>query len=166
MVADTSELNALITTGDLLNPQYYTASTWSAYATALANAKAVAAKEIVTQAEVDAAAAALDAAYQALEAKTDPVETVLTAELLNGTVPMGKQVGIRVISEASVTSLTITCGNQTEEPISCFSQSQFLSNGDYVTVWLVFLDADTAGTFTYTINGTTSVTVNVVDTNA
>lgn len=159
---DTSKLDAQIATGNSLNSAYYTTDSWAVYSTALANAQAVANNANATQADIDAAANALQAAYSALVTAGDPKATPLTVELLNTIVPKGKQVGIRIMSDPGVENLTITCNGATETPVFCSSQVQTLYDGDIVRCWLVFIDADTTGTFTYTINGSVDVIVTIV----
>ena len=159
---DTSELNTLISTGNSLNSAYYTAESWATYSTALDNAKAIANNANATQTQVDAAAAALQVAYDALVTTGDPKATPLTVELLSTVVPKGKQVGIRIMSDPGVETLTITCNSTNVAPVFRSSQVQTLYDGDIVRCWLVFIEANTAGTFTYTINGSINITVTVV----
>ena len=161
-IVDFTQLNALIATGDHMSSTYYTTESWSNYSAALSSAKAVAANGSATQTQVNDAADALQAAYDALESVGDPKATPLTVELLSTVVPKGKQVGIRVMSDPSVETLTITRNGVVENQIFCSSQVQQLYDGDMVRCWLVFIDADTVGTFTYTINDSINVTVTVV----
>ena len=65
--ADKTALNEAITKADAVDPKQYTEDTAKALADALEKAKEVQAKDDATQAEVDAAAAALNAAIDALE---------------------------------------------------------------------------------------------------
>lgn len=65
-------LNAAIAEAEKLQEEDYTAETWAAFARALENAKAVAENEKATQAEVDAATAALNEAKGALEQVEQP----------------------------------------------------------------------------------------------
>ena len=165
VIIDTSALDDLIATGNSLNSIYYTADSWKAYEDALNTAKKVSASSNSSQTDVDNAATALENAYNnlVLDTSQDPLKTPLTVEVLNDAVPKGKQVGLRIITDASVNSVTITCGGAVVKPVYSSSQTQTLIDGDAVTVWLVFLKADTAGSFTYTINGTVSVDVTVVE---
>lgn len=64
--ADISALEALIAEGDKKAESQYVSTTWTAFAEALAQAKAAAANTDATQEEVDAAAEALQAALDAL----------------------------------------------------------------------------------------------------
>ena len=162
-IVDFSQLNALIAEGNYLSSSYYTEDSWAAYTTALDSAKTVANNANATQTQVDTAATALQTARDALKSVDDPKATPLTAELLSTIVPKGKQVGIRVMSDASVETLTITCNGTDVEPVFCSSQAQQLYDGDVVRCWLVFIEANTAGTFTYTINDSINVTVTVVE---
>ena len=70
--ADLTQLSALIATVEGLEESKYTNATYAALATPLANAKALTAEN--TQAEVDAAYNALQAAYDALVEKADLTE--------------------------------------------------------------------------------------------
>ena len=82
--ADLTQLSALIATVEALEEDKYTAATFAALATPLANAKALTAEN--TQAEVDAAYTALKAAYDALVEKADLTQLsalIATVEALN-----------------------------------------------------------------------------------
>lgn len=65
-IGDKTELNALIAACEELDASTYTPESWSVFASALADAKAAAAKEEASQAELDEAAAALQSARAAL----------------------------------------------------------------------------------------------------
>ena len=69
--ADTTALEAAIGEADALNEDDYTPSTWAGLGEPLADAKAVLADPEATQDEVDAAAAALNDAIDALAEKAD-----------------------------------------------------------------------------------------------
>ena len=64
---DTGALEAAIANAEALDPAAYSAETWAKVASALEQAKGTLADPTVTQAEADAAAAALNAAIAALE---------------------------------------------------------------------------------------------------
>ena len=76
--ADLSALTDLIAEVEALDENKYTAESWAALADALAAAKETAAKEGVTQAEVDAAVESLSAAKAALVEKPEEPETDLS----------------------------------------------------------------------------------------
>ena len=65
--ANKDDLNALIATAETYTRSDYTEESWTAFDNAVAAAQTVAANEAATQDEVDAAAAALEAAMAALE---------------------------------------------------------------------------------------------------
>ena len=67
--ADTSALSALVEKAAALNESQYTAETWAPFAAALTQARSVLANGSATQAEVDAAQAALQQAMDALVKK-------------------------------------------------------------------------------------------------
>lgn len=70
--ADLAALNALIAQYEKVTNDGYTEASWKNFTDALAAAKTTAAKENVTQAEVDSAKAALEAAYNGLTKTGDP----------------------------------------------------------------------------------------------
>ncbi len=80
--ADKTSLNSLINTVDGLDESDYTEASWAALSEPLAAAKAVAADNSATTAEVTAAYNALNAVYQALEEATDPDPEVSLREEL------------------------------------------------------------------------------------
>ena len=80
-VADKTALQAAIAAAEKLNQAEYTEESWAALAQALANAKAVNEKTDATQAEVDAAAQALQAAIDALVEKPAEPERTNNANL-------------------------------------------------------------------------------------
>lgn len=98
--ADKTSLDSLIRTVDGLDESDYTEASWAALSEPLAAAKAVAADNSATTAEVTAAYNALNAVYQALEEATDPDPEVSPREEL-----------AQLISEMS----GITDNNYTEE---------------------------------------------------
>ena len=98
--ADKTSLDSLISTVDGLDESDYTEASWAALSEPLAAAKAVAADNSATTAEVTAAYNALNAVYQALEEATDPDPEVSPREEL-----------AQLISEMS----GITDNNYTEE---------------------------------------------------
>ena len=99
--ANLTELSALIATVEALEEDKYTAESYAALATPLANAKALTAEN--TQAEVDAAYAELDAAYKALEEKQAP-DTDSSTDT----------------GSASDSGSTTDSGSQSEEKVGCF----------------------------------------------
>lgn len=74
-------LQALIAQADLLVESDYTAASWAAMATRLADAQRVAADPEATQAAVDAAANALENALKALVKQTEPKPGVIYGDL-------------------------------------------------------------------------------------
>ena len=68
---DKTNLNALIAQAEAMDSTLYTGDSWNALMTVLAGAKVVAAADPTTQAEIDAAYAALLAAVEALAARAD-----------------------------------------------------------------------------------------------
>ena len=83
---DKTELNGLIAGAEALNEADYTAGSWAAFISALDSAKAVAADADATQAQIDDAKAALEAAMDALTRRGDKSglnELINKAESLN-----------------------------------------------------------------------------------
>ena len=68
---DKSELEAAVDEAEALNEEDYTEETWTELAEALETANGIAADKNATQAQVDAAAKALNAAIEALEKKSE-----------------------------------------------------------------------------------------------
>ncbi len=85
-VADVNKdaLNALIAEGETYTRSNYTEESWVVFDSALADAQAVAVNEAATQEEVDAAAAQLEAAMEALVANTpEPPVVEIDKDALN-----------------------------------------------------------------------------------
>ena len=104
---DKSALEAAITGCANLKATDYIASTWNAFQAALNTAKAVAAKDDATQAEVDAALADLNAKKAALK-KPVPVSSIkLTA--VNKNIMAGKKTTVKAnVAPADATNKAIT----------------------------------------------------------
>lgn len=136
----------------------FTDDSWSAYQTALAAAKTVDAEEDATQEEVDEAVTALNAAINSLV--VDSEESSIEITLLRATARKGKCIGMQVVTNAEVETLTIT-GNA--QPTVCTGKVQTLASGETVKIWLVYIPATEAGAFNYTITaGAESATVAVM----
>ncbi len=108
---DKTALNAAITGCTNLNASDYTAATWSAFQASLNAAKAVAAKDGATQAEVDAALADLNAKKAAL-ARSVVTNSVLVNNIkLSATyknVAAGKKTTVKAVVNSNATDKGIT----------------------------------------------------------
>ena len=92
----------------------------------------------------------------------DATKTFIKVEKLAGSFNKNDQVGLYVYTSSNVPGLVITQDGYVVTPDSISGEVQTLNNGDTVKYWLVFLPAETAGTFTYTINyGSVSTTIDV-----
>lgn len=141
----------------------YTDDSWAVYTAALAQAKAL--TDTATQVEVNSAIAKLENALTALvvsipadEAETHAV--TLAVELLNESVPAGKQIAFYVSSAANVTGLTVRKGETVIEPLRTTAQVQELDSGAVVKLWLILIPAEETADYTIT-DGTTEKTVSV-----
>lgn len=81
VAADKTELEEAIAEAEALTEETYTSETWTAFAEALEDAKAVMEEEGVSKAEVDAAISALKRAQDALEVKPDDKNIAPKAEV-------------------------------------------------------------------------------------
>ena len=144
---NTGRLDSLIRNA-LTEQGNYTQASWSAYTTALANAKAFTVTDSTRQSDIDALVDALEAARDALVISTE-VTTYIQVDQLNEIFPLGKQIGLHVTTSPDVTGLTVTDMNGStpavEELVFISGEVQTLANGETVKLWLVLFPADTAG---------------------
>lgn len=133
------------------NGSLYTAESWAAYQQVLEKAKAFAIDETTNQSHVDSMIQALREAEQALVADHTG-ESKLGIEKLTETARYGRKIGLKITTSPNVKSLSF--GDKT--PTLCISNMQTLSNGELVKLWLVYIPADTLGTQTITVIGTTA----------
>ena len=157
-----SRLNSLI--ADAIHEQGdFTDASWNAYTTALDNAKNFTLSVTTMQSEVDTLVKALEDTRTALVIPS--ITTSLTVEKLSASFNVGNQVGLRVCSSSNIPSLVITdAEGNVITPDFISAEVQELNNGEIVKMWLIFLPAETAGTFDYTLtyhaaSATISVTV-------
>lgn len=61
---------------------------------------------------------------------------------------MGKQVALKITTTPDVAELTVGSVTMT----LCTGKVQTLNTGKTVKIWLVYIPANTSGTFTYTIH--------------
>ena len=142
---DTTWLDYLVRTADS-EQGIYSEISWAAYQTALKAAQALTVTSATTQGDLDAAAQAFADARNKLVVQGVAPE-IQKIELLNPTVQLGKQVGLRVTTSAGVEQLSVD-----GEALSIYSSRiQILQDGENVKIWLLCFPADEAGSFTYTL---------------
>lgn len=157
-----SRLNALI--ADAITEQgNFSDDSWSAYATALSRARSFSLSVNTLQSEVDNLVKALEDARSTLVIPSKTTE--ISVEKLAESFQKGNQIGLRVYTSSNVPKLIITDeqGNMIT-PDFVSGEVQELNNGKIVKCWLIFLPAEAAGTFTYTVSynqASDSVTVTV-----
>lgn len=135
----------------------YTQDSWNVYQSALEAAKNYAVGATTTQADVDEVAAALEQAGSKLVVASDSTEIIEVVKLADPT-PVGKQVALKITTTPDVAELTVDSVTMT----LCTGKVQTLNTGKTVKIWLVYIPANTSGTFTYTIHaGSASETVGV-----
>lgn len=151
-ILDTAFLNDLMENA-ITAQGSYTSDSWTAYQTALANARSFTPDTTTRQSDVDALAQALSAARTALVVAAP--QTAITVEKLTANAYLGKQVGLRITTTPDVASLTVTdqASGNAEALTMCTAQVQTLDNGETVKVWLIYFPADQTGTVTYVISG-------------
>lgn len=136
----------------------YTDASWTKYQSALADAKSFTVSATTTQADVDAVVAALEQARRELVVATDGSTEILEVVKLAPVTPVGKQIALRITTTPDVAQLRIDEVTMT----LCTGKVQTLNTGETVKIWLVYIPANTAGTYTYTIDaGSASTQVEV-----
>lgn len=160
---DVSRLNTLI--ADAITEQgSFTDASWTAYSKALKAAKEFSLQVDTQQAAVTALVEALETARTALVVNSST--TYIKIEKLADSYIQGQQVGLYVKTSSNVPSLDITdkATGQIVTPDTITGEVQELTTGEIVKYWLVFLPAEEAGTFTYTItygSASTDITITV-----
>ena len=110
-------------------------------------AKNFSVSDTTTQENVDAVVAALEQARSKLVVASDSTKILEVVKLAAST-PVGKQIALKItttpnVAELSVDNVTMTL---------CTGKVQTLNTGDTVKIWLVYIPATTAGSYTYTIH--------------
>ena len=157
---DNSRLNALLAkeiTSQTVGSTKYTDASWTAYTTALANAKNFAASVNSKQSDVDTLISALEAAMTALV--TSSSDTYMEIEFLNSSFVEDRQIGLYIKTSPNIKSITVknATGNFTETLTNCSGEVQTLDDGTVVKYWNVFFNLRTSGDVTYEIIGTYTV---------
>lgn len=136
----------------------YDYASWAAYESAI---KAAQTAEYTSQEDIDELVADIQAAHNALVVKDYTGESFIEVRQLAQSYPEGKQVGLQVVTSPDVRFLTVTNGEVTEELTLESAQVQEI-NGEIVKVWLLYIPADEAGSYTYTVgSNAVSATVEV-----
>ena len=156
---DVSRLNTLI--ADAITEQgSYTDASWHVYANALAAAQEFSLEVDTQQAAVTALVKALESARTALVVNSS--ETFIKAEKVASSYLEGSQVGLYIYTSSNIPTLVFSVDGSVVTPDSITGEVQTLTTGETVKYWLVFLPAEEAGTYTYTITyGTTSTDITV-----
>lgn len=141
-----ARLNSLVAESESTKGSYTDAS-WTVYQTALTNAKNFTVSDTTTQADVDTVVAALEQARSKLIVASGSTEILEVVKLAAST-PVGKQIALKItttpdVSELNVDGVTMTL---------CTGKVQTLNTGKTVKIWLVYIPATTAGSYTYTIH--------------
>ncbi|MBP3964294.1 LamG-like jellyroll fold domain-containing protein [Paenibacillus lignilyticus] len=109
---DTSALQQLIAEGEALVEAEYTEASWAALETALDNAKVIVTNIAATQAQIDAAATALQAAISDLVEAETPADIAVTGIIVTGAS------SIDALGETAQMSATVTPENATDKSVS------------------------------------------------
>ena len=135
----------------------YTDESWQVYQNALSAAQNFTVSSTTTQANVDAVVAALEQARSKLVAGSDATKVIEVVKLAAST-PVGKQIALKITTTPNVEELSVEGVTMT----LCTGKVQTLNTGDTVKIWLVYIPATTAGSYTYTIHaGSASAQVDV-----
>ena len=146
---DVSRLNNLL--ADALKEQgQYTDASWGVYCEALAAAQAFELTPDTQQATVLNLVKALENARSSLVAPSDT--TYVKVEPVAGSFLVGSQVGLHVYTSSNIPSLVFAKNGAVINPDSISGEVQTLTTGETVKYWLVFLPADAAGEFVYTVS--------------
>lgn len=144
-VPNTNRLKSLVSEKET-DQGSYTNESWQAYQTALTNAKNFTVGDETTQAAVDAVTTALEQARSKLVVASDSTKIIEVVKLASVT-PVGKQIALKITTTPDVADLSVDDVTMT----LCTGKVQTLNTGDTVKIWLVYIPADTAGSFKYTI---------------
>lgn len=141
-----ARLNSLVAESESTKGSYTDAS-WTVYQTALTNAKNFTVSDTTTQENVDAVVAALEQARSKLIVASGSTEILEVVKLAAST-PVGKQIALKITTTPNVEELSVGDVTMT----LCTGKVQTLNTGDTVKIWLVYIPATTAGSYTYTIH--------------
>lgn len=141
-----ARLNSLVAESESSQGSYTDAS-WTVYQTALTNAKNFTVSDTTTQADVDTVVAALEQARSKLVVASDSTEILEVVKLAAST-PVGKQIALKITTTPNVEELSVGDVTMT----LCTGKVQTLNTGKTVKIWLVYIPATTAGSYTYTIH--------------
>lgn len=120
-------------------------------------AKNFSVSDTTTQENVDAVVAALEQARSKLVVASDSTKILEVVKLAAST-PVGKQIALKITTTPNVEELSVGDVTMT----LCTGKVQTLNTGDTVKIWLVYIPATTAGSYTYTIHaGSASAQVDV-----
>ena len=139
-------LNSLVAESESAQGSY-TEDSWQVYQNALSAAQKFTVSSTITQADVDAVVAALEQARSKLIVASSSTEILKVVKLAAST-PVGKQIALKITTTPNVEELSVEGVTMT----LCTGKVQTLNTGDTVKIWLVYIPATTAGSYTYTIH--------------
>lgn len=139
-------LNSLVAESESAQGSYTDAS-WQVYQNALSAAQTFTVSNTTTQADVDAVVATLEQARSKLVAGSDATKVIEVVKLAAST-PVGKQIALKITTTPNVEELSVGDVTMT----LCTGKVQTLNTGKTVKIWLVYIPATTAGSYTYTIH--------------
>ena len=141
-----ARLNSLVAESESSQGSY-TDGSWAEYQNALNAAKNFSVSDTTTQENVDAVVAALEQARSKLVVASGSTEILEVVKLAAST-PVGKQIALKITTTPNVEELSVGDVTMT----LCTGKVQTLNTGDTVKIWLVYIPATTAGSYTYTIH--------------
>lgn len=135
---------------------YETIRKYAAYLKAVNVAKAYVKDKTLSQGVYDRYASDILTARNALyvsDNQTNYLTRFLSVELLTGKAYAGKQVGVKVITDPDVKTLTLRDGDKAEQALTfCSGKLQYLTIGgeeQLVKVWTIGFNAPTVGTYSW-----------------
>ena len=141
-----ARLNSLVAESESSQGSY-TDGSWADYQNALNAAKNFSVSDTTTQENVDAVVAALEQARSKLVVASDSTKILEVVKLAAST-PVGKQIALKITTTPNVEELSVGDVTMT----LCTGKVQTLNTGKTVKIWLVYIPATTAGSYTYTIH--------------
>lgn len=139
-------LNSLVAESESAQGSY-TEESWQVYQKALSAAQKFTVSSTTTQADVDKVVAALEQARSKLVADSETTKVIEVVKLAAST-PVGKQIALKITTTPNVAELSVDDVTMT----LCTGKVQTLNTGETVKIWLVYIPATTAGSYTYTIH--------------
>lgn len=161
-LADHSKLEAAIAEKITNDDCFYTADSYAEYEAVYNAAVEINKNYAATQQEIDSALETLSAAQSELVENISDTAEILSIRKINEITPLGKKVGMVIMTSTDAKSLTLSLDGTPVELTLKRNNVQVLSDED-VRVWMIDFPADETGTFEYTItvNGSVKESISV-----